>query len=68
MGCVDSKYKWKPHGNWDCNKMGERKCISVEDVSGDGPFVVGKAPLPPALQGVFWLTWQGSGSCLASLG
>lgn len=60
--------EWKPLTSAEANPIGDLKHVNAADISGDGPMVIGKAPLPPCMQGLFWMTWQGSGSCLASLG
>lgn len=46
--------------------IGEMKPVQVEAITGDGPLLVGKEPLPVCLRGIFWLTDQGSSSALAS--
>ena len=48
--------------------MSEYKTWRAADVSAAGPLVVGRAPLPPALQGVFWLQNQGDSSSIMSFG
>lgn len=47
---------------------GENKTVKVADVTGQGPFVLGKAPLPPQLRGLYWLSDQEWGSALVSFG
>lgn len=48
---------------------GQRKACMAKDVGKDGPMLIGKAPMPKALRGLFWLTNQGAaGSVLASFG
>jgi hypothetical protein len=46
--------------------MGKAKSVKVEDITGKGPLRVGTAPLPESMQGLFWLTGQGSSSALMS--
>lgn len=48
--------------------MGQKKSVQVEDITADGPLLLGTAPLPENLQGLFWLTQQASGSAVASFG
>lgn len=42
--------------------------VKVRDVDGYGPMVVGVAPLPENIQGLWWLTNQGASSALVSFG
>ena len=48
--------------------MSEYKEWRAADVSAAGPLVVGTAPLPPTLRGVFWLQNQGDSSSIMSFG
>lgn len=48
--------------------MGAVKHCEAKDVNGDFPLRVGKAPLPAAVRGVFWLSNQRDSSALASFG
>jgi len=51
--------------------LGEAKplqSIKVDDITGAGPLILGTAPLPPQLQGLFWLSDQGPSSALCSFG
>jgi hypothetical protein len=45
-----------------------QQAVRVEDVNGVGPMILGTAPLPSALQGIWWVTGQSSGSSLLSFG
>lgn len=40
--------------------ISQRESIRVSDISADGPFRLGRFPLPEALQGLFWVTNQGN--------
>ena len=40
----------------------------MEDVTGEGPLILGTEPLPATMQGIFWLTKQGKSSALCSMG
>lgn len=44
------------------------KEVNPANLSGTLPVIVGTAPLPPTLRGVFWLTHQGASSALVSFG
>ena len=48
--------------------IGELKSCKVADLTGAGPMLIGKAPMPKNLRGLFWLHAQGDSSCLASMG
>merc|ERR1711924_88974 len=49
--------------------IGAVKSVNVEDIDGAGPSHLGTGPgLPAVLQGIFWLTQQGTSSALASFG
>lgn len=50
------------------NPKKQLQSIAVEDVGVNGPMIIGKAPLPLSLRGVFWLTDQEDSSCLMSFG
>lgn len=41
-----------------------QQAVRVEDINAQGPLILGTAPLPPALQGIWWI----SGSSLLSFG
>lgn len=45
-----------------------QRAVRVEDVSAAGPLILGTAPLPLTLQGIWWIAGQGSGSSLLSFG
>jgi len=45
-----------------------QQAVRVEDISGAGPMILGTAPLPPALQGIWWVAGRPSGSSLFSFG
>jgi hypothetical protein len=45
-----------------------QQAVRVEDISAAGPLILGTAPLPLALQGLWWVTGQSSGSSLLSFG
>jgi len=45
-----------------------QQSVRVEDINGAGPLLVGTAPLPVALQGVWWVIGESSGSSLLSFG
>lgn len=45
-----------------------QQAVRVEDLTAAGPLIPGAAPLPLALQGVWWIVGQGSGSALMSFG
>jgi hypothetical protein len=62
MGCGVSAYA-EP-----VNPIGKMKSVRVEDVTGAGPFLIGRAPLPSQMHGLFWVSRQGDASCLASMG
>lgn len=47
---------------------GTRRSIALDSIDGGGPFIVGTAPLPSSLQGLFWLTDQGKSTGLISFG
>ena len=72
MGCGSSKAKSaackaedKPSG---LKPIGELKSVKAADIGKDGPMLIGKAPLPAAMRGLFWVQSQGESSCLASMG
>lgn len=44
------------------------KDVLVNDITADGPLIVGRSPLPLQLQGLFWLTDQKNQSALMSFG
>ncbi|CAE8619220.1 unnamed protein product [Polarella glacialis] len=46
--------------------LGQLKTCMAKDATGDFPLRTGKAPLPAALRGVFWLSGQEDKSALAS--
>eukprot|EP00930_Biecheleria_cincta_P038262 TRINITY_DN26291_c0_g1_i1.p1 TRINITY_DN26291_c0_g1~~TRINITY_DN26291_c0_g1_i1.p1 ORF type:complete len:601 (+),score=147.27 TRINITY_DN26291_c0_g1_i1:80-1882(+) len=48
--------------------IGQRKQIRVSDISSDGPFRLGRYPLPEALQGLFWVMYQGNSLDCVSFG
>jgi hypothetical protein len=50
------------------NPIAKMRAVRIEDISINGPLVVGQAPLPPQLQGLFWLTHQKSSSALVAFG
>jgi hypothetical protein len=52
----------------DLQPQGELKSCKVSELTGDGPMLIGKAPMPKNLRGLFWLHAQGDSSCLASMG
>jgi hypothetical protein len=52
----------------DVPPMGKLFSVPIADITGDYPIKKGTAPLPPQLQGVFWLTAQSTGSALMSFG
>lgn len=59
----------KPSSFWETlAPIGQVKSVKVDDITGDGPFRLGEAPLPEVMRGLFWLTQQGSGSAVASFG
>lgn len=45
-----------------------QRAVRVEDITGEGPLWVGRAPLPKSLQGLWWLTGQRSSSALVTFG
>jgi len=45
-----------------------QQAVRVEDISGAGPMILGTAPLPLALQGIWWVNDQSSSSSLLSFG
>jgi len=45
-----------------------QRSVKVEDITGDGPLILGTHPLPENLQGLWWLTNQGNGLALLSFG
>jgi len=45
-----------------------QQAVRVEDMLGAGPMILGTAPLPIALQGIWWFAGQTSGSALLSFG
>jgi len=48
--------------------MGVGKSVKVEDITGEGPLLIGQAPLPTSLRGLFWLSDQQYQSALMSFG
>lgn len=48
--------------------VGELKSVKVADITGDFPFIIGKAPLPPVLRGLYWLDGVPTQSALVSFG
>lgn len=57
---VDYEYAFK--------SMGSLRSVSIHNVSADGPFILGTAPIPESLRGLFWLSEQGKSSALVSFG
>lgn len=45
-----------------------QQAVRIEDITGIGPMIVGTAPLPIALQGIWWVSGQSSGPSLLSFG
>jgi len=52
----------------NCEEVGQVKSVQVESITGDGPLILGTASLPGDLQGLFWLSQQGTRSALVSFG
>jgi len=50
------------------NEIAPDQQVMAGDVTGKGPLLLGKAPLPVALRGMWWLTHQGDSSALMSFG
>jgi hypothetical protein len=48
--------------------IGAVESVLVQDITAEGPLLIGRAPLPLPMQGLFWLTKQGASSALASMG
>jgi len=55
-------------GYEDVAPIGGQKIWNLADASTAIPMLVGTAPLPPAMRGIFWLDNQQKGSALVSLG
>lgn len=63
------KHDIKPSACYDdMQRMGDLKEVSIDNITADGPLLLGKDPLPANLQGLFWLTEQGTSSALVSFG
>jgi len=65
---ASSKYFISQPQYEDLATQGPIKSFPASALGADGPMIVGAAPLPIAMQGVFWLTGQGNSSALMSFG
>jgi hypothetical protein len=52
----------------EANPIAQQQAVRTEDISGMGPMIVGTAPLPRNLQGLWWLSGQKSSSALVTFG
>jgi hypothetical protein len=64
-----SEYGVSPSTRYEKSALiAAQQAVRLEDVSDMGPMIVGTAPLPDNLQGLWWLTSQKSGSALVTFG
>jgi len=66
MGCGTSKPL--PAGEPPLKPLGTLKSVKVDDITGDGPFHIGKDPMPVNMRGLFWVQAQDDSSCIATMG
>lgn len=64
-----ARYGMTPSSSYEAfASIAGQQAVRVEDINGAGPMILGTAPLPPALQGIWWVNGPSAGSSLFSFG